>query len=155
MTEEQEPLSPADEFFADVERNIARRKTAPKKRIGPTPHTALKQRCRAALGVFRQAHNINVVLLPSYVGRATTSSGNQVTLGKKGQADDTVLVRFGSGYGVSIAAEYKAGSDRQSDHQRRFQERWEAAGGVYVVCRAPADLTAVLTRLLAEFGKLF
>jgi hypothetical protein len=130
-------------------------KPASKKRAGQTPHALLKHRCRNALTAFRQAHNLAVVLLPSYVGKATTAAGRDITLGKKGQADDTALIRFGSGYGVSVAIEYKAGTDRQSDHQKRFQERWEAAGGVYVLCRDPADLTQALTKLLGEHGAMF
>ena len=117
-------------------------KPATSSRSGQTPHAMLKHKCRAALTAWRQLHNFAVVLLPSYVGKATTAAGREIALGKKGQADDTVLA-----LGCAVAVEYKSGADRQSEHQQRFQERWEAAGGVYVLCRAPADLTDALDRI--------
>jgi hypothetical protein len=119
-----------------------------------TPHTALKHKCRAALTAWRQRANLPVVLLPSIVGQVRVNDGSArgraIGVGKKGQADDTVLV-----LGAALAVEYKAGADRQSEHQQRFQERWEAAGGIYIVCRQPTDLTDALTQIAAQRGLIF
>jgi hypothetical protein len=125
----------------------------PARRV--TPHSALKHRCRAALGAWRQAHNVAVILTPSIVGRIKTMQGKEISVGKKGQSDDLIEIgKDGVLWGV-IHAEYKAGKDRQSDDQKRHEEKCRAVGATYVICRSPQDLTDVLTRLLAEHGELF
>ena len=35
-----------------------------------------------------------------------------------------------------MAIEVKAGKDRQRESQKNFQECWERAGGVYLICRS-------------------
>lgn len=119
-------------------------------RRAPTPHAALKHKCRAALTKFRQQHDAHVVLLPSIVGKIKTMAGREISVGKRGQADDTLLI-----WGCAIGIEYKAGADRQSEVQRAFQQRWEAAGGHYIICRKPEDLTDFLTLIGAERGRVF
>lgn len=142
-----------DEFIEDVEANIARRAAEPKRRT-QTPHATLKHKARAALTAWRQRMNLQIVLLPSIVGRVRvndgTARGREIGVGKKGQADDTILV-----LGTAVACEYKAGSDYQKPAQRQFQERWEAAGGVYLICRKPSDLTDALDQIAAQRGRLF
>jgi hypothetical protein len=130
-------------------------KPATKKRSGQTPHALLKHRCRNALTAWRQAHNVAVILTPSIVGRIKTMQGKEISVGKKGQSDDLIEIgKDGVLWGV-IHAEYKAGKDRQSEDQKRHEEKCKAVGATYVICRSPQDLTDVLTRLLAEHGGLF
>ena len=114
-----------------------------------TPHALLKHRCRNALTAWRQAHGVSVVLLPSIVGKIKTMQGKEIAVGKRGQADDTLLV-LGRAIAIEYKASYQNGADHQSDVQKRFQDRWEAAGGIYVICRAPADMTAVLTKVMND-----
>ena len=57
----------------------------------------------------------------------------------KGTAD---LLGVISGYAVAI--EVKAGKDRQSKTQKNFQECWERAGGVYLICRSVQETMAAL-----------
>lgn len=119
------------------------------------PHALLKHRCRNALTAFRQAHGLSVVLLPSIVGKIKTMAGQEISVGKKGQADDTIIIgKDGVLWGV-VMPEYKAGADTQKPAQKEFQQRAERAGAVYVICRQPSDLTDALTQLLAQRGELF
>jgi hypothetical protein len=130
-------------------------KPAGKKRSGQTPHALLKHRCRNALTAWRQANNVSVILTPSIVGRIKTMQGKEISVGKKGQSDDLIEIgRYGVLWGV-IHAEYKAGKDRQSDDQKRHQEKCEAVGAMYVICRQPSDLTDALTQLAAQKGYIF
>jgi hypothetical protein len=130
-------------------------KPASKKRSGQTPHALLKHRCRNALTAFRQAHGLSVVLLPSIVGRIKTMAGQEISVGKKGQADDTIIIgKDGVLWGV-VMPEYKAGKDTQKEAQKAFQERAELAGAMYVICRQPSDLTDALMQIAAQKGVLF
>jgi len=130
-------------------------KPAGKKRAGQTPHALLKHRCRNALTAFRQAHGLSVILLPSIVGRIQTMSGKEISVGKKGQSDDTIMIgKDGVLWGV-ICPEYKAGSDQQRPAQKEYQAKCQAVGAIYVICRQPSDLTDALTQLLAQRGGLF
>lgn len=119
---------------------------------GQTPHAKLRHKCRDALTAWRQRVGCSVVLLPSIVGKMRVGgrNGKDIGVGIKGQADDTILV-----LGTALACEYKAGHDRQSEVQQRFQQRWEAAGGVYIICRAPTDLTDALDQIASQRGKIF
>jgi hypothetical protein len=81
--------------------------------------------------------------------------GKEISVGKKGQSDDLIEIgKDGVLWGV-IHAEYKAGKDRQSDDQKRHEEKCRAVGAMYVICRSPSDLTDALTQLLAQRGQLF
>ena len=42
---------------------------------------------------------------------------------------------------VPLAVEVKSATGRQSPAQRAFQQKWEAAGGVYILCRSVGDLS--------------
>jgi hypothetical protein len=130
-------------------------KPASKKRSGQTPHALLKHRCRNALTAWRQAHEVNVVLLPSIVGRLQTMGGNPISVGKKGQADDTIQLGRDGALWAILYAEYKAGADTQKPAQKEFQAKVERAGGTYVICRTPADMTDALNQILAQRGGLF
>lgn len=123
-------------------------KPHPTRRV--TPHSALKHKCRAALTAWRQKLDVPVVLLPSFVGTITAENGKQYPVGKKGQADDTLLI-----LSTAVCIEYKAGADRQSEHQIRHQQRVEATGCVYLLVRKPSDLTDALAQIAAQRGHVF
>lgn len=53
---------------------------------------------------------------------------------QKGTADISAII-----YGKSVKIEVKIGSDRLSDHQKKYAEQVEAAGGVYVVAKEFED----------------
>jgi hypothetical protein len=130
-------------------------KPASKKRSGQTPHALLKHRCRNALTAWRQAHEVSVVLLPSIVGKIKTMQGREISVGKKGQSDDTIQIGKAGALWAVVYAEYKAGSDSQRPDQKKFQDKVEEAGGTYVICRNPSDLTDALTQILAQRGGVF
>ena len=46
--------------------------------------------------------------------------------------------------GYAVAIEVKAGKDRQSKTQKNFQECWERAGGVYLICRSVEETMEAL-----------
>ncbi len=130
-----------------------------RRKSGQTPHAKLKAACRDALIPWRLRTGCNLVLLPSIVGKVNvrdgTRQGKEIAVGRKGQADDTLLVGCkGQLLGV-LGLEYKAGADRQSEAQVAFQVRWERAGGVYVVVRSVEDMTDALDQMLAQGGRLF
>ncbi|HAH36811.1 MAG TPA: hypothetical protein DEQ87_13665 [Algoriphagus sp.] len=50
--------------------------------------------------------------------------------GKDGTADISATFN-----GISVKVEVKAGNDRQSDAQKEYQRRIEAAGGIYIIAR--------------------
>jgi hypothetical protein len=130
-------------------------KPATKQRRGQTPHALLKHRCRNALTAWRQAHNVSVILTPSIVGRIKTMQGKEISVGKKGQSDDLIEIGKDGVLWGTIHAEYKAGKDRQSEDQKRHEDKCKAVGAMYVICRQPSDLTDALTQLLAQRGQLF
>jgi hypothetical protein len=120
-----------------------------------SPHALLKHRCRNALTAFRQAHDLSVVLLPSIVGKIKTMAGQEISVGKKGQADDTIIIGKGGVLWGVIGAEYKAGKDTQRPAQQAFETKLTNVGAMYVICRQPSDMTDALTQLLAQRGQLF
>lgn len=125
------------------------------KRSGQTPHALLKHKCRAALTAWRLANNVSVILLPSIVGRIQTMGGKAISVGKKGQSDDTIMIgKDGVLWGV-VCPEYKAGHDTQKPAQKEYQAKCDAVGAMYVICRSPQDLTDALAQLLARRGGLF
>jgi len=50
--------------------------------------------------------------------------------GTKGTADISATIR-----GRSVKIEVKYGKDKQSEHQKQYQEDIERAGGVYLIAR--------------------
>lgn len=62
-----------------------------------------------------------------------------VRFGLPGSAD--VL---GCSRGRPLAIECKAATGRQSQQQRRFEDAWRAAGGVYVLARSADDAVGAL-----------
>ena len=49
---------------------------------------------------------------------------------RKGTADVSALVK-----GKSLAIEIKIGADRMSDHQKKYKEETEQAGGYYIIAK--------------------
>jgi len=45
---------------------------------------------------------------------------------------------------LPLAVEVKSATGRQSPAQREFQQKWEAAGGVYVLCKSVDELRDAL-----------
>jgi hypothetical protein len=64
------------------------------------------------------------------IAMATTTRG-MVRSCQPGTADLLGVVKC-----YAVAIEVKAGKDRQRESQRNFQECWERAGGVYLICRS-------------------
>jgi hypothetical protein len=52
------------------------------------------------------------------------------TTGQKGTADISATIK-----GRSVKIEIKIGKDRQSEHQKQYQESIEASGGIYFIAR--------------------
>jgi hypothetical protein len=75
-------------------------------------------------------------------GKLRDARGRWVTFGLIGSGDI-----MGTYHGRAVAIECKTprGALRQS--QRRFRDAWEAAGGVYILARSPADALSALERL--------
>lgn len=59
-----------------------------------------------------------------------TSTRGMVKSCQPGTADLLGVIK-----GFAVAIEVKAGKDRQRESQRNFQECWERAGGIYLICR--------------------
>lgn len=51
---------------------------------------------------------------------------------------------IGAFLGRAIAIENKTRRGKQSDVQRRWQEKWEAAGGLYILARSVAEMRVSL-----------
>jgi hypothetical protein len=75
-------------------------------------------------------------------GKLRDAHGRWVTFGLIGSGDVMGVYR---GRAVAIECKALGGALRQS--QRRFRHAWEAAGGVYILARSPADALAALERL--------
>jgi Holliday junction resolvase len=67
-------------------------------------------------------------------GALRNRAGQLVTFGLVGSPDIIGVTR-----GRAIAIECKSASGRQSEAQKRFEQAWRAAGGIYVVARSAAE----------------
>lgn len=56
------------------------------------------------------------------------------TSGQRGSADISATIA-----GISIKVEVKIGKDRQSSHQKVYQQQIERSGGVYIIVRSMED----------------
>jgi hypothetical protein len=56
------------------------------------------------------------------------------TSGQRGSADISATIA-----GVSLKVEVKIGKDRQSSHQKVYQQQIERSGGVYIIVRSMED----------------
>ena len=76
-----------------------------------------------------QAERINCMGKPIPVGDGTYRMGK--TTMDLGTADISATIK-----GLSVKIEVKIGKDRMSSYQRRYREKIEAAGGIYIVARS-------------------
>jgi hypothetical protein len=76
--------------------------------------------------IDERKHVTNVVGITKVIG----SMKYIPTTGTKGSADISATIK-----GRSVKIEVKIGKDRQSDHQKRYQEMIERAGGVYIIAK--------------------
>ena len=61
--------------------------------------------------------------------------------GTKGSADISATIKpTWSKFGVSIKIEVKIGKDRQSVHQKKYEQDINSAGGVYIIIKNLGDL---------------
>ena len=83
------------------------------------------------MGVFRPAPKIIDV-----VGRSRTLGSGKWTkgTGTRGSSDISATIK-----GRSVKIEVKFGKDKQSDHQKSYQESIEKAGGVYIIAKNMTD----------------
>jgi hypothetical protein len=138
-------IEPLSSLF---ERNDARPLPSSGQHTKTTPHGRLKKACRDALRAWSGGSG---VIIPVQNLQAKTPDGRSYTTGRPGAGDDFYLILpRGWRTGLPVSIEYKAGRDKQSDKQRAFQLKWEAAGGIYIVALAPeqlvADLQAAIVR---------
>ncbi len=95
-------------------------------------------RVLAMLGVMHWRNNTGVARLPGRGGRI-----RPVMYGCVGSPDILGVLPGGRALGV----ECKSDTGQQSDHQRAWQERFEAAGGCYLLVRSGAELVEHLKLL--------
>jgi hypothetical protein len=67
-------------------------------------------------------------------GALRNRAGRLVTFGLVGSPDIIGVMR-----GRAIGIETKSASGRQSITQKRFEQAWRAAGGIYVLARSAAE----------------
>lgn len=101
-------------------------------RRGPTEAAVLR-------GVLRLLKRRGVLHWRQQVGVFLTPGGTKVHVGILGLPDIIAVVD-----GRALGVEVKARHGRQSPAQRKFAERLEAAGGVYVLARSAADVEKIL-----------
>jgi hypothetical protein len=70
------------------------------------------------------------------VGRSRTLGKGKWTkgTGTRGSSDISATIK-----GRSVKIEVKFGKDKQSDHQKLYQESIEKAGGVYIIAKNMTD----------------
>lgn len=120
---------------------------SPQRAIGPvkpatriTPATILRRETIKAIQELKYLGSRPCVV-PIYTGIAE-HGGKKYQVGRLGASD--LVVCFA---GRFAALELKAGADRQSDRQKKFEMRIQQAGGVYVLVRKPQDAVDALVRL--------
>ena len=139
MTREPDPA--LDEDWSDMMHRAMARELPKTESRKETPHTRLKRACRVALKLYGDQIGSRGVLVPIQNLRVRIpGTARTYQTGRPGASDDIVLMK-----GIALALEYKAGRDTQSDRQREFQRKWEAAGGVYIVCREPEQMIAAIS----------
>lgn len=75
------------------------------------------------------------------IGNRTNGVTFTPTTGVRGSADIAATIRRSptDEYGVPVKIEVKFGKDRQSDHQKRYEDLTTASGGVYIIVRTFED----------------
>jgi hypothetical protein len=137
-----------DEFFEDVESNIAQQRAKPKR----TPHSLLKTATIAAIRKLAST-GVRPIVVPQFVGHANVggkNSGRKYRVGQPGASDLLAIW-----HGHAFALELKCGSDRQRDSQAHWQALFERAGGTYMIVRKPSDAVDCMLQWAAQRGKVF
>lgn len=107
-----------------------------------TPHTRLKRACRKVLHEISQGSGCTIPI--QNIRAQIPGTARTYQTGRPGAADDVWIFK-GKAFGI----EYKAGADRQSERQARFQQSWERAGGIYIIARSPEQLSGAIRAALA------
>jgi hypothetical protein len=72
----------------------------------------------------------NVIGITKQIGQKKWIKGS----GTKGSADISATIN-----GKSVKIEVKIGKDRQSEHQKKYQESIEKSGGIYLIAKSFED----------------
>lgn len=119
---------------------------SPQRPIGPTkpgtrvtPATILRRETIKAIQELKYLGSRPAVI-PVFTGQVE-HGGKKYQVGRLGASD--LIICW---YGHAFMGEIKAGSDRQSDRQKKFQMRTEQAGGTYILIRKPADAIDAMMR---------
>jgi|GEM_PF-1742952 len=109
-----------------------------RRRRGPTEAAVLR-------AVLRLLKRRGVLHWREQVGVFLTPGGTKVHIGVLGLPDIIAVVA-----GRVIGIECKSRHGRQSPAQRRFAERLEAAGGIYLLARSAGDVEKFLEGRLCD-----
>jgi hypothetical protein len=134
-----------DEFFEDVERNIAAKAPRPKR----GPHSLLKTATIAAIRKLAST-GVRPIVVPQFVGHANVGGGRKYRVGQPGASDLLAIW-----HGHAFALELKCGSDRQRDSQAHWQALFERAGGTYLIVRKPHEAVDAMLQWAAQKGYVF
>lgn len=122
----------------DTQRNHLR--YSPPKRTTRTPEAKVKAQVDAYL------KKIGAINIRTNAGSWKDDSGNVIMGAKAGTSDHTCCLPGGA----FCAIEDKAAHGRLSDAQKRYRERVEAMGGIYIEARSAADVRAALVAIYGE-----
>lgn len=89
-------------------------------------------------GRYRPGKEVTDVL-----GHRKQMKGMYLPANNKGAADIKAMIS-----GKAIEIEVKHGKDRQSDDQKKYQERVEAGGGIYLIVKTWDDFMFQITKYL-------
>jgi len=109
------------------------------KRSGKTPEARVTAACDAYLQM------IGCLAIRTNSGQWKDDAGNIIMGAKGGTSDKTLLLPGGR----FCALELKAGKNTLSDAQKRYKQRVEALGGLFIEAHSKDDLRAAL---VAAYG---
>lgn len=104
----------------------------------------------------------DVLVMRQHVGKYHPVSSPKlvVNIGSPGMADSLMVVAvtiteemLGKVVPVTVAAEFKTPTGRQSDAQKNWQRAFEARGGIYRLVRSPDEMEQLVTEV--QSGELF
>lgn len=111
-----------------------------KTKRGPTPASILRRDTIKAIQGLKYLGSRPVVI-PVYTGIAE-HGGIKYQVGRLGASD--LVVGF---VGRLVAIELKAGADKQSERQKKFEMRVNQADCMYVIVHKPQDAVDALVRV--------
>lgn len=110
-----------------------------------TPEGKVLKSCMEYLtlcGIFHFRNNTGGTPLHDGSGRYRPAPKSSV-----GSPDIICVARDQAGHGGwAVAVEVKSATGKQSPSQKEFQQKWEDAGGLYVVVRSASELREELGR---------